>query len=81
MTIFKDPGISRDTYIVTASGPNIVRIEIHVNGERVAWTEGTPEQAEATAAAILDSAHRAREKANNGAPGEIPAKPGPCDLC
>ena len=62
MTIFKDPGISRDTYIVTASGPNIVRIEIHVNGERVAWTEGTPEQAEATAAAILDSAHRARSR-------------------
>lgn len=66
-------GTVADAYIVTASGPNIVRIEIHIAGERMAWTEGTPEQAEATAAAILDSAHRAREK---GALGEIPAKPG-----
>ena len=50
------------TYIVTASGPNIVRIQIHLNGECLAWTEGTPEEAEATAAAILDSVRLAREK-------------------
>ena len=48
--------------IVTFSGPNIVRIEIHMDGQCRAWTEGTPDQAELTAAAILDSVRLAREK-------------------
>ena len=50
-------------YIVTLSGPNMVRIEMHVDGKCLAWTEGTVEQAEDTAAAILDSARLARKKA------------------
>lgn len=66
-----DRGSVTSTYIVTASGPNLVRIEIHIDGARIAWAEGTPEQAEATATAILDSAHRAREKASSKVtPGE-----------
>ena len=59
-------------HIVTFSGPDIVRIEIHVDGKRVAWTEGTSEEAELTAAAILDSARLAREK-GKGARRAIPA--------
>lgn len=50
-------------YIITFSGPNVVRIEVHANGKCLAWTEGTPEEAELTAAAILDSARLALEKA------------------
>ena len=51
------------TEIVTFSGPNVVRIEVQVDGMTLVWTEGTPEEAEETAAAILDSARLARQKA------------------
>lgn len=64
----------KKTHIVTASGANVVRIEIHLNNERIAWAEGTPEEAEATAATILDSAKLAREKME--ALVRTPAQPG-----
>lgn len=51
-------------HIDTLSGPGVVRIEIRQSDAvLLAFIEGTPEEAESTAYAILDSARRAREKA------------------
>lgn len=59
-------------HIVTLSGPGVVRVEMHLDGDdQIHWTEATPLAAVGTAWAILDSARRALEKSGVHVPSEV----------